>query len=44
MFDHHFEFLSDRMLGRINQPISSSTGQHFVDPKHVERMDADPAY
>ena len=25
------------------EPISSSTGQHFVDPKHVERMDANPA-
>merc|ERR1712058_148627 len=24
------------------EPISSSTGQHFVDPKHVERMDANP--
>ena len=25
------------------EPISSSTGQHFVDPKHVERMDTNPA-
>ena len=24
------------------EPIGSSTGQHFVDPKHVERMDANP--
>merc|ERR1719320_738271 len=24
------------------EPISSGTGQHFVDPKHVERMDANP--
>merc|ERR1719209_1060543 len=24
------------------QPISSSTGQHFVDPQHVERMDSHP--
>merc|ERR550534_484039 len=24
------------------EPISSSTGQHFVDPQHVERMDSHP--
>merc|ERR1740123_2904883 len=24
------------------EPISSGTGQHFVDPKHVERMDSHP--
>ena len=24
------------------EPISSGTGQHFVDPQHVERMDSDP--
>merc|ERR1740123_881135 len=24
------------------QPISSGTGQHFVDPQHVERMDSHP--
>merc|ERR1719330_857448 len=24
------------------EPISSSTGQHFVDPQHVERMNSHP--
>merc|ERR1719278_2282827 len=24
------------------EPISSGTGQHFVDPQHVERMDSHP--